>query len=162
MSVAYRIVDEPRGRTQLPAFNPFWPLLAMMFGGAWLGVLMFAFNAWSLRSPTLGRELALAAAIVLGAPLLLLGIAMLPGLGALPESGIKYALLLIVTWKLGLAYWIFFLQQSPFALYEYFEERSEGTPRSAQAGIVIVVLGGLLKSNVVGAIDSPFWVVMVN
>ncbi len=162
MSAAYRIVDEPRSRTQLPAFNPFWPLLAMMFGGAWLGVLMFAFNSWSLRSPTLKREMALALAIVLGSPLLLLLLAMLPSLGLLPDSGIKYALLVIVVWKLGLAYWILFLQQNPYALFEYFEERAAGTSRSAQAGALVVVLGGLIKTNVVGAIDSPFWAVMVN
>lgn len=162
MSVAYRIVDEPRGRAQLPAFNPFWPLLAMMFGGAWLGIAMFMFNAWSLRSPTLRRELAIAVAVLLGSPILLLALATLPAQGLLPDAGFKYALLLIVTWKLGLAYWIFFLQQSPYALYEYFEERATGAPRSAQAGAAIVVFGGLLKSKIVGAIDSPFWVVMVN
>jgi hypothetical protein len=163
VSAAYRIVDEPRGgRTQLPAFNPFWPLLAMMFGGAWLGVAIFAFNAWSLRSPTLGRELALAIAILLGAPILLLLLSMLPSQGLLPESAFKYALLLIVAWKLGLAYWIFFLQQNPYALYEYFEERTTSNPRSAQAGAAIVVIGGLFKSNVVGAIASPFWAVMVS
>lgn len=162
MSVAYHIQDEPIGRrNRIPALDPFWPLVAMMFGGAWLGALAFAVNAWILRGPTRSREIALAIAILIGAPLILLLLSMIGAAGGLPGSSPKYALLLIVAWKLGLAYWIFFLQQTSYALYEYFggaAARGQG----AALGAVLVFAGGYLKPQVVGAVASPFWQIMVS
>jgi hypothetical protein len=163
LSVAYHIQDEPigGGRRSVPALDPFWPLLAMMFGGAWIGAAAFAFNAWVLRGPTRAREIGLAFAILIGSPVILLVLGVIGSAGALPGSAFKYAVLLIVAWKLGLAYWIFFRQQSAYALYEYFG----GGANRAQAvpiGTLLVFAGGYLKPQVVKAIASPFWQVMVS
>src|SRR5262245_52797722 len=84
LSVAYHIQDEPLGGGRgLPALNPFWPLLAMMLGGAWIGAAAFAFNAWALRGPTWLREIGLAAAVLIGSPIILLGIGYMNGSGIL-------------------------------------------------------------------------------
>ena len=158
----YRILDEPVARgLHLPALNPFWPLLGMMFGGAWLGVAMFVFNAIALRGPTFAREVGIAGAILLGAPLIVFLIGFALNQHWLNEAAIKYALLLVVAWKLSLAYWIFFLQQQSHALHEYFERRPRN-PQLASVGPALVVVGSLVKSNVIGAVDSPFWTLMVN
>ena len=160
MSVAYRIQDEPIGeRRGLPALDPFWPLLAMMFGGAWIGTAAFAYNAWVLRGPTWGREIGLAISALLGAPVLLFGLGLLRSSDLLPGSSLQYAFLLIVAWKLGLAYWVFFLQQNSHALYEYFGGYHA---RAAQLGILVVFAGGFLKPRVVDLFGSPFWQVMVS
>lgn len=156
---AYRILDEPiAGQTKLPALNPFWPLLGMMFGGAWLGAAAFIFNAIALRGPTMAREIGIAIALLLGSPLILLLIGVSFNQQWIDEGAIKYAMLLIVAWKFSLGYWIYFLQQRSHALYEYFE-KSSGNP---QVGPALVILGGVLRTKVVGAIASPFWVWMVN
>ena len=158
----YRILDEPVARgLKLPALNPFWPLLGMMFGGAWLGVAMFVFNAFALRGPTFTREVGIAGAILLGAPLIVFLIGFALNQQWMSETAIKYALLLVVAWKLSLAYWIFFLQQQSHALYEYFEG-SPSNPQLASVGPVLVIVGSLVKSTVIGAVDSPFWTLMVN
>jgi len=156
---SYRILDEPiAGQLQLPALNPFWPLLGMMFGGAWLGVSMFIFNAIALRGPSMAREIGLAVAILLGAPLLLLIIGFALSQQWISEGTVKYAMLLIVTWKFSLAYLIYFSQQGAHALYEYFEK----SPVNPQLGAAVVFIGSLLKSKVVGAVSSPLWILMVN
>jgi uncharacterized membrane protein YeiB len=159
---SYRILDEPvaRGFT-LPALNPFWPLLGMMFGGAWLGVAMFVFNAVALRGPTFARELGIAGGILLGSPLIVFLIGFALNQQWMTEGAIKYALLLVVAWKLSLAYWVFFLQQQSHALYEYFE-RGSRNPQLASVGPALVIAGSLVKSSVIGAVDSPFWTLMVN
>lgn len=162
MSVSYHIQDEPiGGPRRLPALDPFWPLVAMMFGGAWLGAAAFAVNAWILRGPTWLREIGLALAVLVGAPLILVGLAMLRSAGVLPKAAFDYALLSIVAWKLGLAYWIFFLQQNSHALYEYFggaASRAQTVP----IGALLVIAGGYLKPQVVKAVASPLWQIMVS
>lgn len=162
MTVAYRIQDEPvGGYNGPPALDPFWLLLALMFGGAGVGASAFAINAWLLRGPTWGREVAIAIAILLGAPVILFGLVALRTEGMLPGSSLQYAMLLIVAWKLGLAYWIFFSQQTSHALSQYFSG-GENPGRSASTGALLVVAGGYFRSEIVNAFDSPFWKIMVN
>lgn len=162
MTVAYHIQDEPiGGRSGPPALDPFWLLLSMMFGGAWLGASAFAVNAWLLRGPTWAREVGLAIAVLLGAPALLFGLGILRTNGMLPGSSLQYAMLLIVAWKLGLAYWIFFLQQTSHSLYQYFNNVAN-PGRTASVGAMLVVAGGYFRSTVIDVSDSPFWQIMVS
>lgn len=156
MTVAYRIPDEPLGGGLRGwVIEPFWPLLAVMFAGAWFSAGLFAINAWFLRGPTWGREIALAAAMLVGTVVLVLTIDAIYASGMLSERTLKYAFLVIVVWKLALAYWMFFLQQTGFALYEYFGGK-------AQSGLLILIAGAFLRSYVTSAVDHPLWRIVVS
>ena len=159
MSAVYHIQDEPTGRrSHALIVNPFWALLALMLGGAWLSALMYGSNAILLRGPTWRREIALAALMLLGAPLIL--IALLQLAPWLPQRSLSYVYLTVTLWKLGVCYWLFFLQQNTYALHEYFG----GTAAEAQrgsAGVVLVVVGLLARSAVVNMFETPLWQVMV-
>jgi hypothetical protein len=157
MSVTYRIPDEPVGGQSFAiVVDPFWALLGAMFGGAWLGAALFAMNAWYLRGPMWQRELALVAAMFVGAVLLGVLIHFGEASGVLPERAVKYAALAVIAWKLAIMYWIYFLQQAEFALFEYFGGK-------LQNGALFVVLGSLLlRPLVTQAFDHPLWWLMVS
>ena len=162
MSAAYRILDEPSGRNAAKfVINPFWPLIAMMFAGAWLAALLFVLNAWFLRGPTWRREITLAFVMLLGSAAILLTIALEGGAGILPKAGIKYALLLVVVWKLSFVYWIYFLQQTAFALHEYFESH-HGAKQQLPIGLILLGAGFFIRDAVTNAFDSPYWMIVVN
>jgi hypothetical protein len=148
MSAGYQIRDEPVGRTSGFAVEPFWGLLGLMIGGTWLGAIAYAMNAWSLRGPTWQRELALCAALPIGAASLFVLIGWLAGNGILPESLVKYALLALVVWKMTLGYVLFFLQQTSYGLYEYFGGKG-------RQGAIVVVIGYFLGRGVLRQIENP-------
>lgn len=161
MSAAYRIPDEPTGgySSQL-IVNPFWALLGTMLAGSWLGAALFVLNAWLLRGPTWRREVGLTVLMLVGAPVILFALVVMGDQNLVPTRALRYLFLLIVTWKLVLAYWIFFLQQNSFALYEYFAG-AERAQKSSSLGLVAVVLGSLARSNIVEALkDHPYLQVM--
>jgi hypothetical protein len=159
MSTVYRIKDEPTGhRSHALIVNPFWALLALMLGGAWLSALMYSANAILLRGPTWQREVALAGLMLLGAPLILIGLAQLAPW--LPQRSLSYLYLTITLWKLGMGYWLFFLQQNTHALYEYFSGGAAETQRGS-AGMVLVVVGVLARASVMSMFASPLWREMV-
>jgi hypothetical protein len=159
MSAVYRIQDEPTGhRSHALIVNPFWALLALMLGGAWLSALMYSANAILLRGPTWQREVAFAGLMLLGAPLILIGLVQLAPW--LPQRSLSYLYLTVTLWKLGMCYWLFFLQQNTYALYEYFGGTAPAAQRGS-AGMVLVVVGVLARSTVLGVVDSPLWREMV-
>jgi hypothetical protein len=159
MSVAYHIQDEPTGRrSHALIVNPFWGLLALMLGGAWLSALIYGANAVLLRGPTWRREITLVVLMLVGAPLILIGIVQLAPW--VPKQSLSYVFLTVTQWKLGVAYWLFFLQQNTFGLYEYFGGTS-GEARRGSVGMALVVVGLLLRSSVVNTFESPLWQVMV-
>ncbi len=118
------------------------------------GAALFALNAVTLRGPTWRRELAISAAIPLGAALILLVLMLLDGAGWIPQAGVRYTLLLLVVWKIALCYWLFFLQQVPFSLYEYFNPDSG---RTLPLGPIVVAAGAVFKPQLVDAFANPFW-----
>ena len=159
MTAVYHIHDEPTGsRSHALIVNPFWPLLTMMLAGAWMGMVMFGLNAVLLRGPTWRRELLLAALVLLGAAMLYILILAAVGQRWLPELLLKYALLGIFVWKFTLGYWLFFLQQNTFALYEYFGGNAREAQRGS-TGMVLLVVGMLFRSSVLSVLDSAplYW-----
>lgn len=119
--MSYHIEDEPRpGALQTVAVRPFWPLLGVMLGGAWLAWPWFVLNSVAVGSPTLKRELAWAAGGFAGSAVLIFGILHLHLNGLLAEPSLPYALLALTVWKLWVSYRLFVLQSRTFELYEYF------------------------------------------
>ncbi|MEM8964484.1 MAG: hypothetical protein AAGD38_23560 [Acidobacteriota bacterium] len=149
--MTYTILDEPSTGGKLGDFavRPLWPLLAVMFGGAWLSWPWFAFNAWAVGSPTRRRETALAAAGFVGAATLFLVLAVMNGNGLIPEGLLPYLGLVLTVWKLFISYRLYLLQARSFYLYEYFG----GAVRS---GLFVVLIGGFARIQVLSAVPV-FW-----
>ncbi|HXV78085.1 MAG TPA: hypothetical protein VD788_17375 [Candidatus Polarisedimenticolaceae bacterium] len=138
MSATYRIPDEPRPSTLSRfAVQPFWPLLAVMFGGSWLSWPWFVFNGFAIGSPTRKKELALAAAGFAGNVVLALGVGIVVVRDLLPGTVGPYLALLGVVWRLGVSYLLFNLQSRTFGLYVYYGG-------VVQNGTIFLVAGYLL------------------
>jgi hypothetical protein len=154
--MSYRIRDEPRpGALSAIAVQPFWPLLGVMFGGAWLSWPWFALNGYAVGSPTRGRELALALGGFAGSAAIIFGIASLAQAGVVEGVGIRYALVALTVWKLVVSYLLYAWQGRSFHLYEHFGGEVKN-------GLPVVVLAGFLgRRAVLGAISHNFWVLLV-
>ena len=153
----YRILDEPQPSPwNHLVVQPLWPLFGLMFGGAWLAFPWFAVNSFALGSQNKWKTLGLALAGFSGALILWLGIAFLHASGILPEGGIPYAVLAIVVWKLGVGYYIYFVQSRTFDIYQHF-----GGP--VKSGLILVVLAGFFaRRQVLGLLDHALWLVVMS
>lgn len=138
----YAIVDEPRpGALQQWVVNPLWPFFALMLAGSWLALPWFAFNGLALGSATRRREWLV---VLLATPLkvgLFLFLMMLHRKLGLPEGALRYHVTVVTALGLGLGYWLFNLQQSSFALYQYFDGR-------VRNGVFLMVGGALVQQQV--------------
>lgn len=155
-SGGYRILDEPRpGALARWAVNPLWPLLAIMFGGAWISWPWFAVNAFAIGSPTRWRELALAVGGFVGTAALFFALLTAEANGLLGGVAIEYAVVFLVVWKLAVSYWLYVLQGRTFGLFEYFH----GSTRN---GMLVVFAGYFLSRRLFPFIDSlePWGVVL--
>jgi hypothetical protein len=140
MAAAYRIEDEPRpGAWAHLAVRPLWPLFAVMFAGVWLAWPWFVWNGWVVGSPTRNKELAWAAGGALGLVGLATSLAVLASAGVLPSRAQPYAYVLLILWKLGVTYALYFLQSRTFQLYEHYG----GLVKS---GLILVALGYFARS----------------
>ncbi len=135
MARTYQIMDEPSpGGLSRVAVQPFWPLLAVMFGGAWLSWPWFVVNAFAIGSPTRRREIILASCGFGGNIVLSVGMVVLFYNEIVPRAGGPYLGLVLLVWKLGVSYWLYVLQSRTFGLYEYY-----GGP--VHNGLIVVVAG---------------------
>jgi hypothetical protein len=157
----YRLADDPvPSRLSDAAVNPMFPMLAMMFAGAWLAWPWFALNAAALGSPTVTREQRLAALGVLGS--LALGLVVWfcwpPETlhEALGERGFRFSLLVLDTWKLGIAYALYALQSRTFAVYEYYG----GSVRNG--AWVLAAASTFLGDRVLHLFDHELWLIVVS
>jgi len=117
----YRIADEPTpGKLANVATSPLWPFIAVMLGGVWLSWAWFAVNSYAVGSPTRRSELTWIAAGLIVSTLLVLAIILIADKGIISEEQIKYALLVITIWKLGITYLLFTLQNRTIEIYEYY------------------------------------------
>ncbi|HEX5756385.1 MAG TPA: hypothetical protein VFY12_08535 [Arenimonas sp.] len=145
----YRLPDEPQPSSAAKlVVDPFWPLLATMLAGAWLGLPWLAINGYLLGSPTRLKEATLCAVAVAGALVIFFGITYAAEVGWLGEGGARYALLAIIAWKLVCVYGAVILQTRALELYEYF-----GGAKSN--GVIALLLGMLgLRQIVLGSLSG--------
>ncbi len=154
MTQGYRILDEPRpGPHAHLAVNPFWILLASMLGGAWLAWPWFIFNALAIGSATRVKEIALVALGVAGSVLLFFGIEALLASSVLGQRSAGYAVLVVVAYKLGVSYVLHLWQSRSFQLHEYFG----GAVRN---GMLLVIVGLLVRSSVLQKLEGSMWLVV--
>lgn len=156
MSSAYRILDEPRpGALSHLAVRPFWPLLGLMLGGFWLALPWFVFNGIAVGSPTRGREILISLGGLAGAAALTFGIFALDGAGWIDSRlEVKLALLVVLVWKLGVAYALCMLQSRSFELYEHFGGR-------VRNGLLVVLAALWLGPRLFAQLDLPLFATLV-
>ncbi len=154
--MSYQIADEPEA-TSLGNYvvQPHAPLLAMMMCGAWLAWPWFAFNSIAMGSPTRRREIALVVGAVVGTALLGWGVLAMIDLGWIDVGTQLYlAILVITTWKLGMAQYICTVQSRTFHVYEYYG----GATRNAGT---VIGIGYWLGDLVTGASSDLLWRIIV-
>lgn len=154
--MSYQIADEPH-ETSLAAYvvRPGVPLMAAMVAGSWLSWPWFAFNAIAMGSPTKKKEIALVIGAFAGTAVLAMIVIALVNAGLLPAGmPTRLAVLGIVTFKLGMTYYISTVQERTFHVYQYYG----GSVRNAA---VILSAGYWLRGLVIGLSDDPLWIIIV-
>jgi hypothetical protein len=154
--MSYQISDEPI-ETPWRAYvvNPGAPLLAEMLCGSWLSLPWFAFNAWAMGSPTKRKEIALCLASLAGTIVMgMIWVWLVRSKTIENRTIIQLLLLVIVTWKLGMAYVIDIVQSRTFHVYEYY-----GGP--VRSSTYVIATGFILRDFVIGLFDDPLWVIIV-
>ena len=153
MAEAYRIQDEPApGTLARFALNPFWPFLAVMFGGLWLSWPLFALNSLAIGSATRRRELLLLGGGFLTVTAAAFGVFALAEEGSIGPDQVVYWQLGLIVLKLIVTYRVHMLQARSFELYEYFGGASRN-------GMLVLFAGFLGRSFVAGAAGGPWlWV----
>jgi hypothetical protein len=136
VTAGYRIADEPRpGALAGAIVDPFWPLLAAMLAGSWLALPWFALNGVALGSPTLRRELAWIAAGLAVSTAAALGLLALGG--GLPRPALRAIFVVLVAWRLGVAYVLHELQSGPVELHRTYGGAVRNGMMVALAGMLL-------------------------
>jgi hypothetical protein len=152
---SYRIADEPRPSSlSRLAVNPIWPLLGMMFGGAWLCWPWFALNALAIGSATRRAEIV---TLVFGAAATAASAAAVGTLlqnGSIGEQQLPYAVLSLITVKLLVAYRVQLWQSRSFELFEYFGG-------AAKSGMLVLVLAWFGRQQLV-KLNDWFWFLVLS
>lgn len=155
----YRIDDEPRpGALARFAAAPFWPLLALMMGGFWLGLPWFVFNSIAVGSPTRVREWLWAGAGLLGSLLIALLLMWLLSSGYIvSKTQVQYALLVMVVWKLAIGYVLFTLQNATIEIYQYY-----GGVLNRFAPLVALAGAFVLRGFVLDLVPVTLWFLVMS
>lgn len=142
VALGYTLPDEPRptGLARL-VVDPMWPLFGFILGGPILAWPWFVLNAWAWRSPTRGRETALAVAGPFLLIAALIGILALQEGLALPDRAFAYLLIVVHTLKVAVSCVIYRYQVNGFAVYTaYGGPVRQGMPAMLAGSIVVAYL----------------------
>jgi hypothetical protein len=151
-NTGYRIVDEPiAGSLGHLVVQPFWPLLAGMLGGLWLGLPWLIFNAHAMGSATRKRETALgvlAFLLIAGSAVLIAVLARETG-----ERTIQFMVLGLQLLKLATYYVLQMMQSRSFELHQYYG----GTVRN---GTIVVIGGALARTFVMDLLGNSLLILV--
>lgn len=152
-SAAYRIVDEPvPSAYQHLVVASFWPLLAGMLGGLWLGLPWFLFNAYAMGSATKIKETIVAGVAL--ASVLLTAFIMVLIFKDQADRSIRFAVLLLQLLKLGAYYTLSAMQSRSFELHRYYGG-------AAKNGFPVVIAGAVLRGAVLDLVGGSTVAVLV-
>ncbi len=153
---SYRIEDEPQpGAMAQVAVDPLWPLLGLMFVGAWFSWPWFLVNGFAVGSPTRWRELAWVIGGFVVSAAIILGIFYVMDQGMITKTHMPYVLLVLTVWKIGVGYALYSLQSRTTHIYEYYG----GVLRNGL--IVVIVAAFLLRAPVLDALDNDFFILLL-
>jgi hypothetical protein len=152
MHQMYQILDEPQpSKWNHLTVNPIWPLFGMMFGGSWLSFTWYAFNAYAMGCPNRIKTLIFAVCGFAVSIIFVFFIFLLGEFNVVNAGNVRYVLLILLGWKLGVAYYLYLLQARTFHIYEYFGNM-------VRNGILIVIIGAVFgQKYVLSLFDSTFW-----
>ena len=144
MAGEYKILDEPEPSTLAQyAVDPYWPLLATMLGGSWIGLPWYAFNAHAIGSATKRSELTWAIA----SPLVSVAVAFVAftavELLGLPSRSYAYVFAGLIAIKLYFAYRIHFHQAKSHAIHEHYQG-------SSKSGLAVVLGAAFSRALLLG------------
>jgi hypothetical protein len=125
------------GAAKQPVVQPAWPLLAFMFAGVWLAWPWFLLNEYLMRSDDLQRQAKVVLLGFVGAFGLAFLVIALYNRQILDLREARYAMLLLLTWKLGISYALHSRQSQSYQLWSYFG--GEG-----RSGVMVVIIGSIL------------------
>ena len=121
MASSYRIIDEPApGALSKYVVDPLWPLLGFMLLGSWLSIPWYIFNGVAMGSPTLRREIFWCVISIAGSVGIVMVLDAYYSLDHDNTGQLKYLLLVLLVWKLGVSYVLYMLQSHTFELYRYY------------------------------------------
>jgi hypothetical protein len=151
----YRLPDEPRpGALASVVVAPQWPLLVSMLAGPWLGWPWFLINAHAVGSPSKWRQTLVVACGLAGSAILVVATMLAVEADRLHAgAGIRFALLGMVAWKLGISYWLFVGQARSVALFEYYR----GVVRN---GLPLVILGAFVGDRLLEGLPFVLRIVL--
>lgn len=154
-SAAYRIVDEPVPSTlQHLVVTPFWPILAGMMGGLWIGLPWFLFNGYAMGSASRVKE-TIVAGVALAA-VVVTAVIMLMIFDDQADRSVRFAVLALQLVKLAAYYTLNAMQSRSFQLHRYYGG-------AAKNGVPLVIAAVLLRSAVLGAFkDFPLAILVLS
>ena len=121
MRESYKIIDEPApSAVSRVAVNPVWIFLASLFGGAGMGLLWFALNAFAISSASRKRELSYVAIGLLGTPLIFVILGSMVTEGWLGPDLFPYLRLLVTGFQLLVVYLLHLSQHKSYELFSLF------------------------------------------
>ena len=148
MPESYKIIDEPAPSTvSRLAVNPVWIFLASLFGGAGIGLLWFALNAFAISSASRKRELLYAAIGLCGTPLIFFILGAMIARGWLGPELFPYLRLLVTGFQLLIVYLLHLSQHKSYELFSLFG----GVGRN---GLLVVLALGFLRPQIAKALGE--------
>jgi hypothetical protein len=153
----YRIVDEPQ-QSSLEQYvvSPIWPLFAFMFAGSWLAFPWFIFNSVAMGSSHIKKNIKLVVIAAFGSLLISLGLIHLLQMKILNQDNIRYAVLILLVWKLGFGYLLYLIQSRTHQIFEEFGGQSKN-------GIIVVLAGAFFgRKLVLNLFASSLWTLFVS